>query len=299
MLVQVRRRWGFTLVELLVVIAIIGLLLALLLPAIQRVRESANVVRCKNNLNQLLLATHHFHTDRSSLPAYFGVHPGVGGTTNVNNNQPFGGWLVHLLPYLDHHKLYEHIETAIGYFGTNQGTPTGCTNVCVQWTTQQVQQQQCTCVQWQTTTCTSSGQNYNGHYAPPTTYQCNQCVQQQCTTVTVTQNVCSQYQNQPNCPYGGTGIWSTLARTTVFDSLLCPSDPSVHISPGQGRGRVYTNPGWGSTNYLANWHAFAHNPNVPVSLKPQPVFSGTSLQYRPPLSFSHLTDGTAQTILYA
>ncbi|MCS7166674.1 MAG: DUF1559 domain-containing protein [Gemmatales bacterium] len=299
MLVQVRRRWGFTLVELLVVIAIIGLLLALLLPAIQRVREAANVVRCKSNLNQLALATHNFHNDRLSLPAYFGVHPGNGLSTNLNNNQPFGSWFLHLLPYLEYQNLYEHIETATAYFGTNQGTPSGCTNVCVQWETRQVQTTQCTCVQWQTTTCTNPGQNWNGHHAPPTTYQCNQCVQQQCSTVTVTQNVCTQYQNQPNCPYGGTGIWATEARLATFPNMLCPSDPSAQVPPGQGRGRVYTNPGWGSTNYLANWHAFAHNPNAPVALKPQPVFNGPDMRFRPPLSFAQLPDGLSQTVFYA
>lgn len=81
------RRSGFTLIELLVVIAIIGLLMALLLPAIQRVREASNKMRCGNNLKQLGIAAHNYENDRQTLP------PGT--------DDQGVGCLVFLLPYLE------------------------------------------------------------------------------------------------------------------------------------------------------------------------------------------------------
>src|SRR2546425_6404805 len=108
-------RIGFTLIELLVVIAIIGILIALLLPAVQRVREAANRAACANNLRQLGLALHQHHDALGSFP------PGITvvGTDNLEMGG-FGG-LVPLLPFLeqdnsvrrwDPHKLWYEAPNA-------------------------------------------------------------------------------------------------------------------------------------------------------------------------------------------
>src|SRR4051812_8095413 len=95
------KKRGFTLVELLVVIAIIGVLVALLLPAVQAAREAARRMQCSNNLKQIGLSLQNYHDVYQSLP--YGARARF---VNTNNNTPNGqnygpSWLVSVLPFCE------------------------------------------------------------------------------------------------------------------------------------------------------------------------------------------------------
>lgn len=102
------RRTAFTLIELLVVIAIMGVLTALLLPAVQKVREAANRMSCTNNLKQIGLALHNFHDANGRLPpGYAASGPYVDGATDTT---PGWSWAAYALPYLEQQGLSGQIE---------------------------------------------------------------------------------------------------------------------------------------------------------------------------------------------
>jgi prepilin-type N-terminal cleavage/methylation domain-containing protein/prepilin-type processing-associated H-X9-DG protein len=120
------RSRGFTLIELLVVIAIIAILIGLLLPAVQKVREAANRMQCQNNLKQLSLSLQNCAgTFSGKLPPSYGSFPVPGQNngcgTGLSPGNGFGGALFHLLPYLEQQNLYNLSQCRSGSFDVEDG----------------------------------------------------------------------------------------------------------------------------------------------------------------------------------
>jgi prepilin-type N-terminal cleavage/methylation domain-containing protein len=135
------KRKGFTLIELLVVIAIIAVLIGLLVPAVQKVRESAARSQCQNNLRQIGLALHHFHDNYQRFPSGLMVPVGNGQSGSIfpstcpRCQQPpipggWGSWLTWILPYIEENNLYSEVNLRAREYTYCQGpTSPGATVV--------------------------------------------------------------------------------------------------------------------------------------------------------------------------
>jgi prepilin-type N-terminal cleavage/methylation domain-containing protein/prepilin-type processing-associated H-X9-DG protein len=128
------RRRGFTLIELLVVIAIIAILIALLVPAVQKVREAAARLQCQNNLKQIGLALHNFHGTYKRFPSGLMVPVGNGASGSIQQSscprcqQPpmpnmWGSWLTWILPFMEQQNVYAQVNLNAREY-TYCGSPT-------------------------------------------------------------------------------------------------------------------------------------------------------------------------------
>jgi prepilin-type N-terminal cleavage/methylation domain-containing protein/prepilin-type processing-associated H-X9-DG protein len=121
------RRLGFTLIELLVVIAIIAILIALIIPAVQKVRDTAARMQCQNNLKQIGLALHSHHDNYKRFPA--GISVPVGGASGAIDPSEcprcqdppvpdqWGSWLTMILPYMEQTTLYQQLNLGVREYG--------------------------------------------------------------------------------------------------------------------------------------------------------------------------------------
>jgi len=109
-------RPAFTLLELLIVVALIGILVALLLPAVQAAREAARRLNCTSNLTQLIIALHSYEAAHRTFP------PGTIDAQGPIASRPFGyhhGWIEQIQPFLEHEAVYHHADRSVGAYHSN------------------------------------------------------------------------------------------------------------------------------------------------------------------------------------
>lgn len=317
MRVSGRHRIGFTLVELLVVIAVIGILVAILLPAVQAARNSARRAACKNNLKQLSLAVHNFHEREGMMPTYWGMFPpnakvtrngsplspysahnrqadgdtnadySITGPVAANGYQMYGSWFTHLMPYLELQAAFQSIHNVGGgVHGRLRSqvvlVPAG---PCVAWSdgsSGPVAASGCTTSTVPVTV--GFDQDFNGHG-----FGTVQTGSTTVTTCTSPANRCTQYQppavTQTTTNINGIDYYSE----NYYPFLRCPGDPT-----GQTTELFQQSKMWALTSYQANFHVWTVG-----DLTTPGDYSKMYQVMQTPRTFGRVTDGLSNTILFA
>jgi len=304
-----RMRRGFTLVELLVVIAIVAVLLGLLLPAVQKVREASARVRCQNNIKQLALATHTCQNHHGTLPTYNGIFPAEMAnasptSASANTHAVFGSWILHILPFIEQDNLYSQVQREVAQYTNSGSLQTVVTDPDIVYrsaTNQTATYKAWTAAGYETITTPTTATNGNGYQIISTTITYNP--PKYADPLPPPDIANGWYRRNPDGSFTGPlvgvttnvisggyqGVFNPNNRGTIIPSLLCPSDPSATNDPqANTRGRVYTNTAspWASTNYLANWNALS-NGNATLGFR------------APPQRLEQITDGLSNTVLLA
>jgi len=228
---RLSRRLGFTLVELLVVIAIIGVLVGLLLPAVQKVREAAQRTQCSNNLKQIALAAHNYHDAQQVLPpGYLGMKfdTDSASTINVGNGGPGSttgypaqwiGYMFYLLPYMEQDNIYTAVVASTNVASYPAAPPGMGQNLLAGAPRFLFPVAQYQCAWWW---------DYPGQTPP------------------------GSGVNGPS-PANGATIYPAMNKN--IKSIRCPSDPDIPVLSGSTRGIIP-----GASNG-AGWIFSAHNWN--------------------------------------
>jgi prepilin-type N-terminal cleavage/methylation domain-containing protein len=127
-----KKSTGFTLVELLVVIAIIGVLVALLLPAVQAAREAARRMQCANNLKQLGLACQNFHDTQGTLPPAYNMRLTVSAAGIQGGGDGYFTWFANILPYVEQLSAFSTLDLKTR-FSTARSTERHRSDSCAQF----------------------------------------------------------------------------------------------------------------------------------------------------------------------
>lgn len=277
-----RRATGFTLIELLVVVAIIGVLVALMLPAVQQARESARRTHCFNNLKQYGLASQNFHQTYNRLPPYW--------SQNNLTKYPDGGWLLHMLPFMEEKTSYDIAVSSRNGQMTRTGTMTAPASTDPPYTPAQSQNNG---GYWQTTgTTTPDPSQHMGHTYPRDPVDTRVWVGPPNTTIPAVGTPATYSYNM-------TGIYAITELNKKY--MHCLSDPS-QIGPSFKY--TYNSLPWVPTNYQANFLAWVKDADQNRIGIQWPV-GGAKLatadlpKLDAAMSYSNITDGTSNVIMFA